>query len=260
MAKPHFSVAVLVSAGRNPVSGSPRACPGDAVAMSLGRKIAGDALRVVFAGSQDEPALMDYLALGAGTIEVVSCSSSSDIVAALATKLSDVDVILTGTRTESGAGSGVVPYALAAALKRPVVANVLDAIIDRGEARVTQFLPKGLRRSLATQLPAIFSVHPMAPLQLTYAHARRATGRIVNSVSGDSGGELDIHRVPQWAVTTTERRLLPLKAEVKMNAHDRLQSAISQEAKGGVVAIDGTCVDKAQVVLAYLRENRLIDF
>jgi electron transfer flavoprotein beta subunit len=260
MAKPHFSVAVLVSAGRNPVSGSPRACPGDAVAMSLGRKIAGDALRVVFAGLHEEPALMDYLSLGASTIEVVSCSSDCDIVSVLATKLTDVDLILTGDRTESGTGSGVVPYALAAALMRPVIANVLDAKVDRGVAHVTQFLPKGLRRSIAAQLPAVLAVHPMAPLQLTYAHARRVTGRIEKSVSEENIEDVNNHIWPQWTVSPIERRPLPLRADVKMNAHARLQSAISQEAKGGVVAIDGTCVDKAQVVLAYLREHQLIDF
>jgi electron transfer flavoprotein beta subunit len=32
------------------------------------------------------------------------------------------------------------------------------------------------------------------------------------------------------------------------------------EAKSGVVAFEGTSVDKAQVVLNYLREHRLIDF
>jgi electron transfer flavoprotein beta subunit len=67
-----FMAAVLVSAGRHPFTGAPRACRGDAVALALGQRLVGDALRIIHAGAIDEPALKDYLALGASTIEVVA--------------------------------------------------------------------------------------------------------------------------------------------------------------------------------------------
>jgi electron transfer flavoprotein beta subunit len=51
-----------------------------------------------------------------------------------------------------------------------------------------------------------------------------------------------------------------LKAEEKRSAHQRMRAAVVSEAKGGVVAFEGTSVDKAQVVLNYLRNHRLIDF
>jgi electron transfer flavoprotein beta subunit len=39
-----------------------------------------------------------------------------------------------------------------------------------------------------------------------------------------------------------------------------MRAAVVSEAKGGVVAFEGTSVDKAQVVLNYLRNHRLIEF
>jgi electron transfer flavoprotein beta subunit len=65
---------------------------------------------------------------------------------------------------------------------------------------------------------------------------------------------------PSWAVETGARRAQRLKAQDKQAGHARLLSAIVSEVKGGVVAFEGTSVDKAQVVLNYLREHRLVDF
>ncbi|HEY6655259.1 MAG TPA: hypothetical protein VI038_00320 [Methyloceanibacter sp.] len=255
-----FVAAVLVSAGRHPFTGTPRACRGDAVAIALGQRIVGDALRIIHAGAIDEPALNDYLALGADTIEVVATPNGYDTVRVLSGLLKDVDLVLAGGRAESGAGSGLFPYALAKALGRPVVANVLDVEIEGAEARVRQFLPKGRRRGVAVSLPAILAVHPLTQVRLGYAYARRLSGRIV-AVSPAIDGQLGADpRESLWTVEQTSRRPVRLKAEEKRSAHERMRAAVVSEAKGGVVAFEGTSVDKAQVVLNYLRNHRLIDF
>jgi electron transfer flavoprotein beta subunit len=255
-----FKAAVLVSAGRHPFTGAPRACHGDAVAMALGRRLVGGALRIIHAGAIDEPALKDYLALGAGTIEVAATSKDHDPVGLLSLLLKDVDLVLAGSRAESGAGSGLFPYALAKALGRPVVANVLDVEIEGAEARVRQFLPKGRRRGVAVSLPAILAVHPLTQVRLGYAYARRLSGRIVAvppAIDGQLGAGA---RESPWTVEQTSRWPVRLKAEEKRSAHERMRAAVVSEAKGGVVAFEGTSVDKAQVVLNYLRNHRLIDF
>ena len=138
----NFTAAVLVSAGRNPYTGAPRACRGDAAALALGQRLAGDALRIIHAGAIDEPALKDYLALGAGTIEVVAAPNGHDPVRVLSGHLKNIDLVLTGSRAESGAGSGLFPYALAKALGRPVVANVLDVEIEGAEAMSASSYPR----------------------------------------------------------------------------------------------------------------------
>jgi len=257
-----FRVAALVSAGRHPESGAPRACSTDAVAMALGRRIAGDALRVVHAGTAEEQSLQDYLALGAGTIEVLPVDPSTDAAPALAEYLRNVDIILTGGDAEFGRGSGLLPYALAEALKRPVIANALDVNVERNadagwNAEIRQFLPKGQRRRIACPLPLVVSVHPRAPVELKYAYARRMSGRI--DVAPDQGIPA-LPQQPDWSVETASRRPVRLKAQDGKSAHARMQFAIVSEAKGGVVAFEGTTVDKAQVMLNYLREHRLVDF
>lgn len=255
-----FVAAVLVSAGRHPFTGTPRACRGDAVAIALGQRIAGDGLRIIHAGAIDEPALNDYLALGAGTIEVVATPNGYDTVRVLSDLLKEVDLVLAGGRAESGAGSGLFPYALAKALGRPVVANVLDVEIEGAEARVRQFLPKGRRRGVAVSLPAILAVHPLTQVRVGYAYARRLSGRIVAvspAIDGQPGAGA---RESPWTVEQTSRRPVRLKAEEKRSAHERMRAAVVSEAKGGVVAFEGTSVDKAQVVLNYLRNHRLIEF
>jgi len=252
-----ISAAVLVSAGRHPESGIARPCRGDAVALCLARQLVGDGLRVVHAGAADEPALQDYLAFGAGAIEVLSIPSGADALMPLTDLLAGVDLIITGSRAELGAGSGLLPYALAQTLGRPIVSNVLTAELNQGDVVVRQFLPKGRRRRIAAPLPAILAVHPLAPFELHYAYARRLAGRIYAMPSdhqASSGAS------PRWSVDPVKRRPVRLKAVEKKSGHARMLSATVSEAKDGTVAIEGSCVDKAQVMLSFLREHRLVNF
>jgi electron transfer flavoprotein beta subunit len=141
-----------------------------------------------------------------------------------------------------------------------VAANVLDVEIEGAEARVRQFLPKGQRRGVAVSLPAILAVHPLTQARLGYAYARGLSGRLV-AVSPAIDGQLSADvRQSRWTVEPTSRRPVRLKAEDKRSAHERMRAAVVSEAKGGVVAFEGTSVDKAQVVLNYLRNHGLIDF
>lgn len=252
-----LSVAALVSAGRHPSSGAPRACRGDAVAMALGQSLAGNSLRVLHAGSEFEPGLRDYLAYGAATIEVVPVREGDDFAVPLAGAVCDADIILTGARAEQGAGSGLLPYLIGETLARPVIANVLNVSVQNGEVRVQQFLPKGQRRQISCPFPIVAVVHPLAPVRLQYAFSRRISGRIETLAAG---GMRTCPIQPSWAVESASRSPVRLKALEKKAGHARLLSAIASEAKSGVVAFEGTTVDKAQVVLNYLREHRLIDF
>lgn len=251
-------VAVLVSAGCHPVSGLPRACHGDAVAMGLARKLAGDAARAVHAGDAQHPALADYLALGASTIEVVERVPGAAIAEALAEHVRDADLVLAGTQSEAGPGSGLLPYAIAAALGRPIVGHVLDIAASGEEWHVQQFLPKGKRRRIAVPLKAVLTVHPLAAVSLAYAHARRLSGRI-EAAAGPcgTGGPLP---GPCWTVEDSPRRHVRLAGPAPASGHARMMAAVATEAKGGTVVFEGSSVDKAQVILNYLRDHRLVDF
>lgn len=123
--KPLARIAVLVSAGRHPVSGAPRYSRNDAAALDIGRALAaahGAQLEVLHAGDPGNPALEDYLALGAAHVEVLECDAQrDDVAAALAARLAGCDLILTGTCAEGAFDSGMLPYQLAHADRKSVV-------------------------------------------------------------------------------------------------------------------------------------------
>lgn len=255
-----LDIAVLVSAGRHPQSGTPRACRNDAIAMAFGKKLAPQSLRVLHVGEASDPALADYLAYGADRIDVLAGSSATTL-SLLAAALKDTDLILTGCRAETGAGSGLMPYRLAEIMQRPLVADVLSVTANGAKIEACQFLPKGRRRNFAAPLPAVLTIHPLAPVALTYAHARKLTGQIIEHRTSTNTTTSTCVAAPSPVVMTPAGRALTrLKADEKRSAHQRMRAAVAAESKGGTVVDDGSDVEKAQAILAYLRQHRLVDF
>ncbi len=245
-------IAILVSAGKNPVSGQPRHCRNDSLALQLGLNLAED-VKVLHAGDANSPALQDYLALGAKQIDVIS---ADNMIENFAEQLSHTDLVLTGMRAENGEDSGLLPYLLAAKLNLPIVTGVLDISARASEIEVLQFLPKGQRRRVKVRLPAIVVAHPLAPVELRYIEAQRGLGSINTLAANNTSVSL---AASQWQVEPL-RKPIKLVASAALTGHERLMAAISSKAKGGAVVNEGNNVEKAQVVLAYLREHQLIDF
>ncbi len=252
-------IAVLVSAGRHPVSGTPRYSRNDAAALEIGRGLAerhGAQLDVIHAGDPASPALADYLALGARDVEVLACHAGEDAASALASRVQDYDLVLTGTRAEGAYDTGMLPYRVATALGYPLVGAAVDVDAAGGRVAVRQFLPKGVRRRVDAALPAVVAVHPLAGAQPRYAYARLRAGavrpvRIALPADGCAAA---------WTVGPIERKPVRLAAAEKRSGHARMLSATTTESRGGNVVIEGSSVEKAQVILAYLREHQLIDY
>ena len=75
-----MKIAVLVSVGRHPVSGVARYSRNDAAALTLALSLAkghNATLDVLHAGDPSNPALKEYLALGAGSVEVLDMGSEA---------------------------------------------------------------------------------------------------------------------------------------------------------------------------------------
>ncbi|RKO00558.1 electron transfer flavoprotein subunit beta/FixA family protein [Burkholderia mallei] len=234
------SIAVLVSVGRHSVSGVPRYSRNDAAALEIGRALAAEhraRLDVIHAGDARNPALADYLALGAASVEVLACADGDDAAAALAERVRGHDLVLTGTRAEGAYDTGMLPYRVAAALGWPFVGAAVDVSVDAA-------------------LPAVVAVHPLANAQPRYAYARLRAGevrvtRAATRAAADAG---------QWTTRAVERKPVRLAADDKRSGHARMLSATTTESRGGNVVIEGSSVEKAQVILAYLREHQLIDY
>jgi electron transfer flavoprotein beta subunit len=250
-------IAALVSIAQHPSSGVARHCRNDSLAMTIGLNLTEATtakMQVLHAGKPDNLALADYLALGAPQIEVIE--TESNIVENLAANLINTDLILTGSRAESGDGSGLLPYLLAQKLNLPLVANALAIKLVADKAEILQFLPKGKRRLVSVQLPAVVVVHPLADVDLRYAFAQKIAGKIVAlpALIPANTGKIETQ------TKRVNRKPIKLKAPEHKTGHERLLAAISSENKGGAVVNEGNSVEKAQVILDYLREHRLVDF
>jgi electron transfer flavoprotein beta subunit len=209
-------------------------------------------IKVLHAGDPNNAALQDYLALGAQQIDVIP--TTKNMVENLAAQLENIDLILTGTHAENSQDSGLLPYLLAAELKLPIIAGALEISPSAGELEVLQFLPKGARRRVKVKLPAVVVVHPLATATLHYAHAQQNLGRINTLQASNSAVD-----ITQWR-TEAARKPIKLVAKTAQTGHERLMAAISIKAKGGAVVNEGNNVEKAQVILHYLREHQLINF
>lgn len=245
-------VAVLVSVGRHPVSGAARWSRNDAAALGLALGFKPDVIHV---GSPDEAALADYLALGAPAVEAISLKPGDDVLPVLTARLRGYDLVLCGMRAEGGEASGLLPYLLSEALGAALLPGAIAVDIKGRSATARQFLPKGRRRDIAAPLPAVVTVHPLAPSSLRYAYAKQRAGRILRCAS-------DLPATPYTAWTTEPARAKPRKlaAPEKRSGHARMLSATTTESRGGSVIQQGTPHEKAQAVLAYLREHGLIDY
>ncbi|MBR8062926.1 electron transfer flavoprotein subunit beta/FixA family protein [Burkholderia ambifaria] len=252
-------IAVLVSVGRHPVSGTARYSRNDAAALEVGRQLAEKhraTLDVIHAGDPANEALAEYLALGARQVEVLACRDGDDAAHALAARVEGYDLVLTGTRAEGAYDTGMLPYRVAATLGYPLVGSAVDVTVDGGRAAVRQFLPKGLRRRVDAALPAVVAVHPLANVEPRYAYARLRAGTIRPLLTA-TGADAE---AAAWKVGAIERKPVKLVAAEKRSGHARMLSATTTESRGGNVVNEGSSVEKAQVILAYLREHQLIDY
>ncbi|MDR6390439.1 electron transfer flavoprotein subunit beta/FixA family protein [Paraburkholderia phenoliruptrix] len=261
-----MKIAVLVSVGRHPVSGVARYSRNDAAALTLALSLAKQhnaTLDVLHAGDPSNPALQEYLALGARSVEVLALPDAgdgqADASAPLAARLQGYDLVLTGTRAEGAFDSGMLPYRVANALNIPLVGAAVDVALESGSAQVRQFMPKGLRRRVEVQLPALVAVHPMANATPTYAYARLREGTIRPVTISAKGANSDA-AAPAWTIRPASAKPVRLAAAEKRSGHARMLSATTTESRGGSVVIEGSSVEKAQVILAYLREHQLVDY
>jgi electron transfer flavoprotein beta subunit len=252
-------IAVLVSVGHHRVSGASCYSRNDAAALEIARTLAkehGAALEVLHAGDASNLALTDYLALGAPRVDVLPCGEADDAAALLADRLRGVPLVLTGTRAEGAYDTGMLPYRLADALGYALVASALDVSLRDDRLLVTQFLPKGFRRSVDAAFPAVVAIHPQAAVTPRYAHARAAAGTVEAQRTAPSR-DADAQA---WRLGPVERKPVKLVAAEKRSGHARMLTATTTESRGGNVVIEGSSVEKAQAILGYLREHRLIDY
>lgn len=246
-------ITVLVAPRTHPVSGRPIRSRADATAVALALSLPGQP-RLLSAGAMPDAVARDYLALGAPRLEVLTASANSDLVATLLPALKDTRWVLTGTRGEAEMGSGVLPFALGAALGRPVITDVLAVEPEGAAWIVTQALPKGARRRLRVSGPAVLAVSAAAPFALRHSLADGQAGVVTRTAVPGPAVPEPAQRAPR-----NKRRKL-LEAVTRQSGHARMLGAIESPSTGGTVLQNGTPQSKAQAVLDYLRTHSIVPF
>ncbi|REG81588.1 electron transfer flavoprotein subunit beta [Marinomonas pollencensis] len=253
-----LNIVSLVSVGRHPQSGRSRRAEQDGRAVEMGLKLAGQQLSVVHVGNPDEPVLRQYAGMGLSSLTVLKQADRFDAVPVLQRYLEqkNIDIVLTGVRSESGESSGMVPYLLAHALGWPVVARVADIVcVEKGEAQVLLALPRGQRRAVRVALPFIASLDLAAPpaRQSAFGVGLRAKIETIESI-----GEVDQIRV-DWQEAEAKPRAKRLKTVKAKTAAERFKAATAKpQGDAGKVLINETTQQKAQAIFDLLLEEKVI--
>jgi electron transfer flavoprotein beta subunit len=255
-----LNVAILVSAGAHPLSGRPRRADLDARAIELALRLVARhtaiVLHPIHVGNPNEVSLRDYIGMGLDRLTVLDVRDCSDPLQPLAEHLSNLKpaITLAGLRSETGEGSGFLPYALAEALGLRIAPSIIDLGVDGSEVRLVQALRGGMRRSLSCRIPIMATVDKAAPepRQSSYGKARR--GRIET---------LSVHALPdpcrnEWRVAPSVKRGRRLVTTGPRSAADRLSAVTDVKRGTGQVMSHPTPDEAAQAIFNFLLEKGIL--
>jgi|GEM_PF-5083587 Electron transfer flavoprotein, beta subunit len=200
-----MKICVCLSIGQNPVSGRPRMAASDRVALELALASGAD-VTGVYAGPKSD-VLTDYLGMGLKQVHHID-SARADIVPLLVEfiRSGSFDLVLTGTVTEAGLSSGMVPYLLAEELSLPLISRVVG-IDARAGLTITQAEAGGKRRMRTGAGAAILVVDAKAVQpRLSTVAAQRAGEVITHPVVSD------LPQLPELTSQPARKRSTRLKA------------------------------------------------
>jgi electron transfer flavoprotein beta subunit len=251
-----IDVAVLLSAGRHPVSGRVRRAPGDARALEMALRLSPP--RAIHGGDPAATVLRDYLGMGLDAVTVLDLPGDADPIPALIRHLEATppDLILAGCRAENGEDSGMVPYIIAEALGFATVPGVVEIIaVDDGAVRLLQALPRGQRRAITAPLPLVATVDMAAPAPRQSAFATARRGRI-NTISAEAVSDSERAGWESRPARQRPRRLgVPISG---LSAAERLSVLTEAPAGAGRQLIEPTPDEAARAIYDYLVEQSIL--
>jgi len=223
----------------------------DARALELALRLPDAQLEVLHAGDPGDGALRAYLGMGLQRIDVLAIVEGSNPYPALLEKVTErhFDLIMTGTNNIDGANTGLLPYALAKDLSCPVIGSACDVSIQQDRVRVLQSLPKGRRRLVAAQLPAVVTVGTSgpSPRQIALGPARRGT------VGQSPGHAPSVASLPPWTIKPAKS--VPQRLQTfshGASASERLAAIMDSPHKSGEILTDLSPKAAAEALLDYL--------
>lgn len=245
-------IAILISAGKHPVSGKPALPKLEAQAIRMASEL-GEAIGL-HAGPDAAP-LEAALGQGLSHGEQILIDAAADPVEALAERLarSAPDIVLSGRRGQGGDETGLAPYAVAARLGLTLVPDVVA--VRKGEdglLEVDQALPKGALRRLAVRPPVMLTVHPNAPAPLPFAFGKARRGTVERV--GTEGHDIAVAGFTVEERPYRKRPRMMRAAPAGGSAADRLKAVTGEASSGGAqIMVQPSPEEAAREVLAFLR-------
>lgn len=262
-------LAVLVSVRVDPVSGRATRSRADAAAVALAQHALGESRQpwLCTAGEMPADVARDYLAQGVAQLTRLSIDDNGgDVVSVLKAACRGSSLVLAGPRGESGFASGLLPYALARCLQRPVINEVIDLLPQAdGGWRVVQALPRGARRSwhldpgVAAVLVTSARLAQREDLPQRYSWVAAQAGRIVDAAV--AAPQTAPSRSVDWRFEPARKQrrpLAPVSAESGAARMARATGSADSARQGGTVIREGTALDKARLLLDHLRKLSLV--
>lgn len=261
-------LAVLVSVRIDPTSGRATRSRADAAAVALAQKALGEGRQpwLCTAGEMPADVARDYLAQGVGQLTRLPIGADGDVVSVLEVACRGSGLVLAGPRAESGFASGMLPYALARRLQRPVINEVIDLLPQAdGGWRVVQALPRGARRSwrldagVAAMLVASARLAQREDLPQRHSWVAAQAGRIVDAAV--AAPQTAASRSADWRLEPARKQRRPLAAVSSEGGAARMARATGSAdsaRRGGTVIREGSAMDKARLLLDHLRKLSLV--
>jgi electron transfer flavoprotein beta subunit len=265
-------LTVLVSVRIDPTSGRATRSRADASAVALAQQALdrrGEP-RLCTVGDMPVSVVRDYLAQGVSQLTRLRMrgdASLGEVVAALELACRAGGLVLAGARAESGFGSGLLPYALAKRLQRPVINEVVDLLREPdGGWRVVQAQPRGARRTWRLE-PGVAAVLVMSArleqredLPRRYSWVAAQAGAIMEPPASTPAPRAA--KGAQWSLEPARKQrrpLAPVSAESGAARMARATGSSDPGGKGGTVIREGSVMEKAQLLLEHLRKLSLVN-
>ncbi|HWL67626.1 MAG TPA: hypothetical protein VNS22_04495 [Geminicoccus sp.] len=249
-------IVALLSAGCHPETGRLRPAAGDAAALALGLALCSSGHRLIglHAGPADD-VLRVYAGFAGFDLVRLDLPSDADPLSAILSWLAERHpaLVLTGARAELGAGTGLLPYALAEAMGAACIPEV--AGVEELAERVTlvQALPGGRRRRLAAPAPAVLVAAGRAAPPPGWAYARALRARI-DTVPATA---LEPAVPPAWRSEPARPLARPVR-RIRGGAAARMAAATSFTAGKGQLLVQPAPDEAARVILTYLEAEGLL--